>query len=267
MLTHHEKLIGSADTELELNIEATCHKTGWTDMNDWCVEAYRHIQVFIQFSTINETHTWTKLSFKSSLWNFPCCVSVPFLSVFWLITVSWSYMLSSDKKHILFTCNELCYINKIATVVCSTQVALKVWDYRCLLSFFVSFFFFRRTDHTLCAVSVMKDNGWLMRAEHPHICCVLKGGVLRDTQPFGEVLGCGKLQLGHDWETPQCLNCSFPQHYIIACPFFSSHIKQSWTEPVYGTGSRRAFGCPETWSPDLHVFCTCELTLNEMIEV
>lgn len=89
-----------------------------------------------------------------------------------------------------------------------------------------------------------------------HLLCS-SGGVLRDAQPIWEVLGCGKLQLGCNMETPQFSNAAFTS-ITSSLVLFSSHIKRSWDEACLQwravDGLRWAFGCPGTWSPSLHVY-------------
>lgn len=143
---------------------------------------------------------------------------------------------------------------KLQFAIYSAQVVYKAWGYGCLPSFITSFCLPPHGPHTV--PRECDERQWVIdaRGDSAHLLCSSGGVFLRDAQPLWEVLGCGKLQLGRDGETPQLSNASFHQNYIIPHPsFFPSHIKRSWGEvcllvrPV--DGLHWAFGCPKTWSP------------------
>lgn len=118
-------------------------------------------------------------------------------------------------------------------------------------------FAYLHTDHTLCIVSVMKDNGWLMHTEHLHICCAPQGEFWGMPSPFERCRGVGSCSWDATWKL-----CNFQTQLSPALhhplDFFSNHIKRSWGEACLQgravDGLHWAFGCPETWPPSSRVF-------------
>lgn len=110
---------------------------------------------------------------------------------------------------------------------------------------------------TLCAVSVMKDNRWLMHTEHPHICCAPQGGFWGMPSPSERCWGVGSFSWDATWKLRNSHTQLSPAlHHPLY--FFSSHIKQSWDEACLQwsavDGLHWAFSYPGTWSPGLHVY-------------
>lgn len=90
-----------------------------------------------------------------------------------------------------------------------THVVYTVWDYSCLRLCVASFCLSPHGPHTVC--SECDERQWMIDAHRASTHLLgSSGGVVRDAQPLREVLGCGKLHLGHAVETPQLSNSAFP---------------------------------------------------------
>lgn len=102
----------------------------------------------------------------------------------------------------------VCFCDCALDIYIVHNVVYKVWDYSCLLLCITSFCLSPHGPHTVC--SECDERQWMIDAHRAstHLLCS-SGGVLRDAQPLWEVLGCGKLQLGRNVETPQLSNSAF----------------------------------------------------------
>ena len=127
-------------------------------------------------------------------------------------------------------------------VILSFYLVFKIWD--CFVYCNI-LHISRRATH--CVVCDERQCVIDAHSASTHLLCS-SGGVLRAAQPLLEVLGCGKLLLGHSVET------AVPQHYIISCPFSPTTSNGSQERPAYrkGQASTRP-GCPESRSSSIHV--------------
>ena len=137
-----------------------------------------------------------------------------------------------------FLDNFMCFCDCVLAIY-SMHVFNKVCHYSCLLLCITSFAYLH-TDHTLSIVSVMKRQ-WMIDAYRAstHLLCS-SGGVLRDTQPLREVLGCGKLQLGRSLETLQLSNLAFTSITSSLGLFLQPHQTVLRRGLFTGKGSRWA---------------------------
>lgn len=185
------------------------------------------------------------------------------------VTCCHPYCLSLNEKQIdLLYSKKKCDITQIAVAIYSTQVVCKAWDYGCFLS--VRHFAFLSRDHTLC--SECDERQWVIDAHGPsaHLLCSTGGSFLRDAQPLCEVLGCGKMHLGHDGETPQISNFQLSPTLHHSLPtLLQPHqtvLRQGLFTDQGGRWAPLGF-----WLPcDLRFFFsarTCGLRINVMIKV
>lgn len=130
-------------------------------------------------------------------------------------------------------------------------------------------FAYLHTDHTLCAVSVMKDNGWLMHAEHLHICCAPPGEFWGMPSPFERCWGVGNCSWDATWKLGNSQTQAFTSITSSLGRFLQPHQTVLRRGLLTGKGSRWAplgFWFSETWYSCIHVFghlWTQSLTQNK----
>lgn len=169
------------------------------------------------------------------------------------------------------SCNEMCFI-KIATAIaiCSTQVVYKVWDYRCLLSFIVSFWFSPHGPHTVC--SECDERQWVIDAHgaSTHLLCP-QGRSFEGYPTLWRGAGVWKAAVGTRQGNSTTLKLQLSPALHHRVPLFLQPHQTVLRRGLFMGRAvdelQWAFGCPETWLLIFMFSCTCELKINEMIKV
>lgn len=143
--------------------------------------------------------------------------------------------------------------------MCSCCIAHVVYKWGIIIacSCALRHFAYLHADHTLRELSVLKDNRWLMRRDHLHICCAPRGEFWGMPSPFERCWGVGRCSWDTGWKLHNSQTQLSPAlHHPLE--LFSSHIKQAWGEACLQgravVGLHWAFGCPTMWFPSICVF-------------